>query len=167
MAESLFLRDEGLRGRYSGLPRDLLAQSARRLRILALLYAFVFFMAAFVPDLFLFGAQSRIFLSFEQWGPGAISISVALLVAALTSSSRIPIRAVMVIGLVFQVAGSFGIAAAEFLNPAALDFTAQWVGLSWVALWTLLFTVVVPSSPRRTVIASLASVSSVPILTAW
>ena len=37
-SESLFLRDEGLRGRYSGLPQDLLAQSARRLRILALLY---------------------------------------------------------------------------------------------------------------------------------
>ena len=73
----------------------------------------------------------------------------------------------MVIGLGFEAAGSFGIAAAEFLDPTALDFNARWVGLSWVAVWTLLFTVVVPSSPRRTVIASLASVSSVPIVTGF
>jgi hypothetical protein len=51
-SESLFLRDEGFRDRYSGLPPDVLAQSARRLRILALLYAFVFFMAGYFPVLF-------------------------------------------------------------------------------------------------------------------
>lgn len=158
------MRDEGVRGRDSGLPHDVLAQSARRLRILALLYAFVFFMAAYFSALLLSEVRAHLFSSFALWGPGAISIAAALLVAALTSSPRISLGAVMVIGLGFEVAGSFGIAAAEFLDPAALDFDAKWVGLSWVAVWTLLFTVVVPSSPRRTVIASLASVSSVPIV---
>src|SRR5262249_57904116 len=51
-----------------------------------------------------------------------------------------------------------------FLDPTALDFNAHWVGLSWVAVWTLLFTVVVPSSPRRAIVATLASVSSVPVV---
>ena len=166
-SESLFLRDEGLRGHDSGLPTDVLAQSARRLRILALLYAFVFFMAGYFPALLFSDVRAHLFSSFVRWGPGTISIAVALLVAALTSYSRIPVSVVMVIGLGFEVASSFGIAAAEFLDPSALDFNANWVGLSWVAVWSLLFTIVVPSSPRRTVIASLASVSSVPIVTGF
>ena len=38
------------------------------------------------------------------------------------------------------------------------------LGLSWVAVWVVLFTVVVPTSPRRAVVAALASVSSVPVI---
>jgi serine/threonine-protein kinase len=163
-SESLFLRNEGLRDRVSGLPSDVLAQSARRLRVLALLYAFVFFMAGYFPALLFPADRAHLFSRFALWGPGAISMAVALLVVALTSNPRIPIGVVMVIGLVWEVASSFGIAMAEFLDPAGLNFNAHWVGLSWVALWTLLFTVVVPSSPRRTVIAALASVSSVPLV---
>jgi serine/threonine-protein kinase len=165
--ESLFFRDEGLGGRNSGLPPDLLSQSARRLRILAVLYASVFFMAAYFPALLFAEHRARLFSSFSSWGPAAISMTVALVVAALTSNPRISVRLVMLIGLGFEVASSYGIAAAEFLEPNVLDFDARWVGLSWVAVWTLLFTVVVPSSPGRTVIATLASVSAVPVVTGF
>jgi serine/threonine-protein kinase len=162
--ESLFFRDEGLRGSDSGLPPDLLSQSARRLRILAVLYAFVFFMAGFFPALLFSEHRAHLFSSFVSWGPGVISITMALVVAALASSSRTSVRFVLVIGLGFEVASSYGIAAAEFLDPTSLDFNARWVGLSWVAVWTLLFTVVVPNSPRRTFMATLASVSAVPVV---
>jgi len=165
--ESLFFRDEGLRGRDSGLPPDLLSQSARRLRVLALLYAFVFFMAAYFPALLFPEHRAHIFSSLVSWAPGVISIAIALVVAALTSNPRISVRVVMLIGLGFEVASSYGIAAAEFLDPIALNFNARWVGLSWVAVWTLLFTVVVPNSPSRTVIATLASVSAVPVVTGF
>src|SRR5690348_5850207 len=82
--ESLFLRDEGLRGPDSGLPPDLLSQSARRLRILAVLYAFVFFMAGYFPALLSYEDRVRLFSSFVSWVPGAVSIAIALLIAALT-----------------------------------------------------------------------------------
>jgi serine/threonine-protein kinase len=72
----------------------------------------------------------------------------------------------MNIGLAFEIVSSYGIAAAEFLDPTGIDFNAGRVGLSWVAVWVLLFTVVVPNSPRRTVLATLASVSSVPVVLA-
>ena len=147
--ETLFLRDEGRRARASGLPPDVLAQSARRLCILALLYACVFFMADFFPALLDPRERADLFSNFIVWGPGAIAIAVALLVATLTRSPPIPLWLAMYIGLGFEVASSFGIAAAEFLDPTALDFNVQWVGLSWVAVWTLLFTVVVPSPPLR------------------
>jgi serine/threonine-protein kinase len=41
---------------------------------------------------------------------------------------------------------------------------ARYRGLSWVAVWTMLFMVVAPTTPRRAVLASLASVSAVPVV---
>jgi serine/threonine-protein kinase len=147
-----------------GLPRDLLRQSTHRVRVLALLYASVFFFAAFFPNL-LFD-RAMLFSTIVHWLPGTISIVVALVVAAVSSPSRPP-RALAATALVFEVASSYGIAAAELLQPRGLDFRhATWIGLSWVSVWMLLFTVVVPSSPRRAVLAALAAASSVPVMAA-
>jgi eukaryotic-like serine/threonine-protein kinase len=152
-----------VRGISSSLPADLLGQSAVRLRILALLYAFVFFMAAIFPML-LFPRDRALFLgSFVQWGPSVIAITVALLVAAVIGSGRVPLPTVMRLGLAFEVASSYGIAAAEFADHTGLDM-GRMQGLSWVAVWIVLFTVVVPTAPRRAVVAALASVSSVPVV---
>jgi serine/threonine protein kinase len=68
------------------------------------------------------------------------------------------------IGLAFEVAASYGIAAAEFFDPSSLAVKGSWTGLSWVAVWTALFTVVVPTKPRRALAAALASVSAVPVM---
>ena len=67
--ETLFLRDEGRRARASGLPPDVLAQSARRLRILALLYALVFSLAGFFPALLDPRDRADLFSNFMSWGP--------------------------------------------------------------------------------------------------
>ena len=40
----------------------------------------------------------------------------------------------------------------------------SWIGLSWVAVWMLLFNVVVPTAPRYAVIAALLSVTAVPAM---
>jgi eukaryotic-like serine/threonine-protein kinase len=147
--------------RPTGLPIDLLIQSVSRLRVLALLYAFVFFMTQFATLLL---PQQRMLDSFVLWGPGAISIVVALFVAALIRSARMPLSVKAHIGLAFEVAASYGIAAAEFLDPSSLAVKGSWTGLSWVAVWTALFTVVVPTKPRRALAAALASVSAVPVM---
>ncbi len=148
----------GSRGGATGLPADLLSQSAARLRTLALLYAFVYFFAGFFPALLFEQDRELLFQSFRVWGPGAISISIALLVAAVIRSARVPLPAVMMIGLAFEVVSSYFIAAAEFLDPMGLSASVRWLGLSWVAVWTMLFTIVVPTEPRRAVVAALASV---------
>ena len=148
----------------SGLPADLVGQSAARLRSLALLYALIFFFAGVFPAL-LFGVdRERFFGSFIGWGPGVISIAVALLVAAVIGSPRLPLPAAMSIGVAFEIASCYGIAAAEFADRTMLDAHQGMMGLSWVAPWILLFTVVVPTSPRRAVLAALASVSAVPVV---
>jgi eukaryotic-like serine/threonine-protein kinase len=149
-------------GISSGFPLDLLRESAGRLRTLALLYAFVFFMAGIFPALLFDRAH---FLStFVQWGPAVIGIVVALLVAALIRNERISLSTAMNLGLVFEVASSYAIAAAEFGDPMGLEMHHGFIGLSWVAVWVVLFTVVVPTTPRRAVLAALVSVTSVPVL---
>ncbi len=157
-------RDPSARGISSGFPVDLLGQSAGRLRVLALLYAFVFFMAGIFPALLFPSDRARFLGSFLQWGPSVIAIVVALLVAAVIRSARLPLPTAMNIGLAFEIASSYAIAAAEFADPMALEMSRGMIGLSWVAVWIVLFTVVVPTPPRRAVLAALASVSSVPVI---
>jgi serine/threonine-protein kinase len=152
------------RGISSGFPVDLLSQASRRLRVLALLYAFVFFMTGIFPALLFPGDRARFFSAFLQWGPSVIGIAVALLVAAVIRSTRIPLPTAMNIGLAFEIASSYAIAAAEFGDPMALETHRGMLGLSWVAVWVVLFTVVVPTSPPRALLAALASVSSVPVI---
>jgi serine/threonine protein kinase len=147
----------------SGLPSDLQSQSARRLRIVALLYAFVFLVSDPVTA-FLSPGEWDIFVSgVLQWGPSAVSIATALLVAMVTWSKRLDVGTVLSLGLIFQVVGSFGIAAAQYIEVDGYETVPPW-GLSWVAVWMLSFTVIIPSPPRWALLAALASASAVPLV---
>jgi plasmid stabilization system protein ParE len=148
--------------RTTALPTELMNQAAARLYVLALLYAFTFFMAAFFRPL-LFAPRELFAADPIMWAPGAISIAVALAVAGVIRAAHLRARALMAVALAFEVASSYGIAAAEFLQPN-LYIGDPWSGLSWVAVWTLLFNVVVPTLPRHAVLAALAAVTSVPVM---
>jgi hypothetical protein len=73
---------------------------------------------------------------------------MALIVAAFTLVERVPVTVVPNVGLWFLIASNYGIAIAEYINPARLDNNG-WIGLSWVAVRTPLYTVVVPTRPTR------------------
>jgi hypothetical protein len=148
----------------TGFPQDLLNRAAARLQILAWLYAFTFFMAAFFPRLLTPARRMDLFESPVNWAPGVISITVAVAVALTIRVARLRPAAVTVLALAFEVVSSYGIAAAEFLQPGGLNVGSSWIGLSWVSVWMLLFNVVVPTAPRYAVIAALAAVSSVPAM---
>ena len=146
----------------TGLPPDLLNRASSRLQILCWLYAFTFFMAAFLPAFIIPSQRQMLMAHGWNWAPGLISIVDAIAVALAVR--MIPLRpaTVMLFGLVFEVISSYGIAAAEFIQPEGLQLGPHWVGLSWVAVWMLLFNVVVPTVPRYAVLAGLASVTAVP-----
>src|SRR6266576_2330898 len=137
-------RDGTARAISSGFPVDLLSQSAGRLRVLALLYAFVFFMAGIFPTLLFPADRARFLGSFVQWGPSVLGIGVALLVAAVIRSPRLPLPTAMNLGM-------------------GLEMHSGFMGLSVVAVSFEKLTVVVPTAPRRALLAALASVSSVPV----
>lgn len=151
-----------------GLPRDLVQAARPRLRVMALLYAAIYFLAAIFPPLTSKVDRAVLFGAVVQWLPQVISISVALFVAAAVTNPRLSPRATAAIAIVFEITSSYGIAAAELLQSKSLAYlwNATWIGLSWVAVWMLLFTIVVPASPRRSVLAALAASSSVPVMAA-
>jgi serine/threonine-protein kinase len=166
MAEHVTLLRPGTdaRGTPSSLPADLLGEAATRLRAVALVYAFAFFMAGVLPMLVVPADRAMLLGEPVHWVPPFSAILLALLVAAAVGSPRIPLPAVMSIGLGFEVAGSYGIVAAELAGGIqGPEITAQVFGLSWVAVWTVLFTIVVPTRPRTAVAAAVASVSAVPV----
>jgi eukaryotic-like serine/threonine-protein kinase len=145
-----------------GLPSDLLHLSAARLQALALLYALIFFLAGIFPALVLPNDRARFLANIIQWAPGFLGIVVAVLLAAVIR--RVPPARAMILGLLFEVVSSYAIATAEFGDPGGLEEHRGFLGLSWVAVWVVLFTIVVPTSPRRAMVAALASVSSVPVV---
>jgi hypothetical protein len=166
-AETLLPRDRRRRTHLTGLPPDLLAQAARRLRIVTILYAFAFFMSNPLTAI-LFPEERALFLSSAiRWAPSTVSIATALLIAALTGSRRIAVGTVLTVGLVFEVVGSFGIAAAQYMDVSRYATEPPWAGLSWVAVWILGYTVIIPSPPRRALVAALGSASAVPVMVAF
>jgi hypothetical protein len=139
----------------TGFPPDLLKRVAARLQILAWLYAFTFFMAAFFPSFLLPEERMLLFERPVNWMPGVISITMAVSLALVTRAIQLRPATLTVVALAFEVVSSYGIAAAEFLQPSGLNIGPSWIGLSWVSVWVLLFNVVVPTAPRYAVIAAL------------
>ncbi|MEE8116365.1 MAG: serine/threonine-protein kinase [Gemmatimonadales bacterium] len=148
------------------LPSDMMDRGARRLRALALVYAFVFFMQTFVGSFL--DPNVNEFESFHDWGISTLSIVVALLVAWMTTRKSLSHTTIVYGGLVFQVVGSYGIAMAQYWGLYEnLDYEfahLEAFGLSWVAVWMLLFSIVVPTRPSRAFVAAVGSASSVPVI---
>lgn len=146
------------------LPPDLLERTRERLRVVAFLYATVFFVVGYAPALIFNPAP------FSEdpwyWLPGTISIPFGLAVGALTFGRSISPAVLGVLGRAFLVASSFGIAFAEYQGITAGVMRGDemgGLGLSWVAPWVVLFNVVVPSTPRREIPTTLLAVASAPI----
>ena len=152
--------------RTTALAPEILSQSASRLRILALLYAFTFFMAGVFPNVVNPEWRAPYWGNPENWVPALISIAVGLVVAALAASPRLPLSTVMSVGLVFEVVSCYGIALAEYLEPTRLNLNG-WIGLSWVAAWAPLFTVVIPTRPVKAALVTLVSLTSAPVVIAF
>ena len=122
-------------------------------------------MSEFLPVLLFEEARAFLFATAIRWVPSAVSIAaVALLVAASTWSARVAVGTALTLGLGFEVVASFGIAISQYADPSRYDIAPPWAGLSWVAPWMLAYTVIVPSPPRRALVAALLSASSVPIV---
>src|SRR5687768_10551163 len=89
--------------RTTALAPELLTQSVRRLRVLALLYAFTFFMAGYFPSLLIAEERAHLFRESTHWVPGVVSIAMALLVAAFTLMRDVPLTRVLNVGLAFEI----------------------------------------------------------------
>jgi serine/threonine-protein kinase len=77
-------------------------------------------------------------------------------------SGRVTGGRLMDIGLLFEVVGAVGIDF--YLAFGRWPVETRIVGLSWVGVWIVFFPLIVPSTPGKTLLASLAAASATPIL---
>ena len=161
------MRTGGRTGSWT-LPPDLREEAVRRTRAVALLYATAYFLIGMLPLLVTTEGRTLLFSRPIHWLPATVSIADALALAWLVGHPRISPNVKLFAGLAFEVLGSFGIAAAEYHDIASpiiyRDYGLGDFGLSWVSVWVLLFTIVVPAPPGIALPAAALSVTAVPVM---
>ncbi len=153
-------------GPSSGLPADLLRDAARRLRVVALIFAAGFIIAEFSVILFVPELRGQ-YDDFYGWGPGSISLMAAFVVMVVAGSRRLSLETIMNVGVAFEVFAAYGIAFAAYWGvypdlghaPAHLEI----LGLSFVAPWIMFYTIVIPNQPRKALWAAALAATSVPV----
>ena len=145
-----------------GLPSDLLEAASQRLSLAALLYAIAYSIAFSIGRFTAFPG----FAGLEHHGTvgdvaAVASISLSLLVFWLARSGRLDPLFLLDIGLIYWVVGAFGIDIGHYIYLPP-DFPL--VGISWVCVWLVLFPLIVPSSPGKTLLAALATATVGPLV---
>ena len=156
----------GTRRAPRGLPADLLRRASARLGRVSFVYAATY-LAAFGVGHILWaiagsppdpGHRFGMFLT-------AISVLLSLGMFALTRIRRIPPHRLVDLGLVYEVLGALGIS----LGFLRVDFGPEplqlpYVGLSWVCVWIIVFPLLVPATPLKSLFAALVAASMDPIV---
>src|SRR5262245_4669217 len=168
VSATLFLprKDRGDSGsRPSSLPPELSAQAARRLRLIAFIYSAAFFLADTFPQLVTGHVLDR-FQRPGDWVWTFLSIVGGLAVAVLAGSPLLSSETKINLGLVFQVVASYGIALSMYaeVEPGLPEVVFHVLSPSWVGIWMLFYTIVVPAPPGRALLALLASASASPLV---
>ncbi len=163
-------RDEPLAGPAPSNERvasHLVSRAARRLEIVCIATFVSTFLLWLVVN-FARGDLANEFRALYQWLPPAAILASSATMFAAVRSRRFSPSTLVRLGLVYEVVISFAMTCASslgaFTGMAASDFNADRVGLSYVALWTLFFTVLVPARPREALVALVASSSAVPLV---
>jgi serine/threonine-protein kinase len=91
---------------------------------------------------------------------GGIALGLAMF--ALSRSQFVAPQQLLDFGLLFEVAGAFAIAAAEFRHGVPASAYESFALLPAECLWIVVFPLVVPSAPHKVLVASLAAATMGP-----
>ena len=151
-------------GASLSLPPDVVEKAGRRLGIAALVYAVTYTLA--------YGSGRISGGWVEQWGDtsfpqypdlmaaGFIAASVALFFFA--RSGAVTGQRLLELGLIYEVVAAAGIDI--HLVHGMWPEGVQMGGISWVCVWIVFFPLIVPSTPGKATMASLAAASTTPLL---
>jgi plasmid stabilization system protein ParE len=147
-------------GPVRGLPSDLLREAARRLELAALCLG-----AAYAVVLVL-----DVLAAVEDWrlmprpaAHAALSVAMITISAAVawTARAATPPARLLDLGLLYEVVVAFAIAMGDNLAPLSSERPLETI--SWLCVWIVIFPLVVPATPARTLLASLAAASMWPL----
>jgi eukaryotic-like serine/threonine-protein kinase len=144
------------------MPAELLRQAARRLAVAAIGMALVFAGSIIVNNFVaVLGLFHHSHLNVKNVSDGImVAISAAMAYAARTGAlapSRLPLA-----GLFYEVVIAIGISIGDHLEPMSSDLPLQTI--SWLCLWIAVFPFVVPAPSKWTLVASLASATTWPVV---
>jgi eukaryotic-like serine/threonine-protein kinase len=144
------------------LPPELLADAARRLGWLALIYVGATIVGHFGrrAALTLTGASAFGFQLTDVFALAAMALGVGVYLAL--RSQRLSSNRVLDLGLFFQVAGAFGIAATELSANPLPSINILFAYFPAECVWIVLFPLVVPNTPNKVLVASLLAASMGP-----
>ncbi len=144
------------------LPPELLADAARRLGWLALIYVGATMVGHFGRRAVLTstGASSVALQLSDMFALAAIALGVAVYLAS--RNQRLSQNRVLDLGLFFQVAGAFGIAVTELSSRSLPTIETLFAYVPAECVWIVLFPLVVPNTPNKVLVASLLAASMGP-----
>ena len=144
-----------------GLPPDLLREAGRRLEVVSLAVAAGFTFALAINPL----VRMAGWYALPRPRTHAL-VSVAMIVVsgvlAWTARRRLVTAERLVdLGLLYEVIVAFAIAMGDNLTPLSAERPLETI--SWLCVWIVMFPLIVPATPARTIVASLAAASTWPL----
>jgi hypothetical protein len=151
--------------RRPSLPIDLLQAVRTRLQIVAIVIIVATGLSTLVSELTGFAQEEEV-----RYGSLAVEWTLSLVLFGLARWSNIRPALLLDVGLVYEVliALSFSLTGAQI--RWLTDDPASFMGWSPIAVWALIYPIIVPNSTRKTAIASFATVLTEPVaisLLAW
>jgi hypothetical protein len=145
------------------LPDDLLREATQRLGILARVWAGLFVIGIVMND-FVAPLVNIPMRDLIPWGRpadvvGVLSIAVSLWLWRYTSRLSCRPQVALDLALGYEVLLAFGVGIVNQWDPQRLLAGR----LSWICVLVLLFPMIVPNTPRKTLIASLIAASMDPV----
>ncbi len=155
----------GASASFSALPADLLREASKRLGWAGLVYSVTFLFASVVPHIITVALVPGHALTdrLSQLIVSVISILLGIAVFALSRHARVRPDVLLDIGLVFEVVGAFGISMAQFWGIFP-EWRGQayneYMGIPWECVWIVMFPLIAPNTPGKTLLASLGAAST-------
>jgi serine/threonine-protein kinase len=151
------------------LPSELLSRARRRLGRLALLLSLVFTLVALLGIGLWLSDTVEVGSAIRNGVGGGLGLAFAMAVFWATRSSRVGHTAALDFGLLFEVFLCFVVCLGVFQGSYAQS--GELPELTWVIGLIILFPLVIPSPPARTLGVSIAAAATAPlallILTRW
>jgi hypothetical protein len=150
-------------GRFEDLPEDLLREASQRLAIVAMVWAGLFAIGILMNDVIAPFVDLPM-RDLIPWGrPGDVvailSITVSLGLAWHVSRRTCNPRQALDLALVYEVFLALGLGILNQWEPHRVLAGR----LSWICVLVLLFAMIVPNTPRKTLIASVIAASMDPV----
>ena len=139
------------------LPPDLLDDVSKRLQFLSLLLIVVSVAGAIVTELTDFVDDPVVYYSTD-----AITVLCCLVVFHLARGGKVSATRLLDIGLVFQVVIALAIAI-SFVPATWFETTRPGFAWSPIAVWVVIYPIIVPNTTKHTFVASLLAASTEPI----